>query len=105
MRSVLVLLLLVPPCATPQFGVPRINKPEHPQTELQTLPERRPPDEASLKADYAKSAAEVDEIVKLSHDLKAEMDKGDARALPVHAMQLLGEIEKHARQARRRLKH
>ena len=100
MREVILLVSLL----SSQFGVPRINKPEHPQTELQTLPEQRKPDAATLKADYAKSVADAGELLKLSQELKLAMEQGDYQALPANAVRMLEEIEKRAKGARRRLK-
>lgn len=87
-----------------QFGAPRINKPEHPQVELQTLPERRQPDTAALKADYAKGQADVEKILELANAAKLALDKADPTSLPADAIKLLGEIEKRAKQAHRRFK-
>ncbi len=100
MRQVIFLLSLL----SAQFNVPTITKPEHPHAELEALPEQRKPDEKTLKAEYAKSLTDVTEIVRMSQAAQAELEKGDHQALPANAPRLLGESEKKAKAAKRRLK-
>lgn len=105
MRQVILFAsLLTAPLTAAQFAVPKINKPEHPQVELQPLPDTRPPDAAALKAEYAKCQADIAEILKLAQEAKAAFDKASPTSLPADAVKMLGEIEKRAKQARRRFK-
>ena len=64
----------------------------------------RAPDEAALKEEYAKSVADVAEIVRMAQEAKTMLDKSDPHTLPADAVKLLGEIEKRAKSARRRFK-
>jgi Skp family chaperone for outer membrane proteins len=98
-----VLLLLIP-LLSAQFTVPKITKPEHPQADIQPLPETRRPDEATLKAEYAQSVADVEEILRMAREAKAMLDKSDPHTLPADALKNLSEIEKRAKAARKRLK-
>ena len=97
-------VLLVLSLLAAQFNVPRITKPEHPQADLGTLPEQRRPDEKTLKAEYARSVEDVGEILRMAAEVKGALEKGDHQSLPADAVRMLGEIEKRARQAKRRLK-
>lgn len=96
-------LLVITLCAA-QFGVPQIRKPEHPHTDLQTLPEQRRTDDATMKAEFAKSVAEVSEILRMATEASAAFAKADSQTLPADALKLLAEIEKKAKHVRQRFK-
>ena len=96
MITILVLL-------TAQVAFPRIGKPESPPIVDVGVMEERRPSEKVLRANYAKSAEEVAEIVRLAEEVKTLLDKGDQRTLPSGVVKRLGEIEKRAKSAGARL--
>ena len=103
-QGIFLVSLWIAPFSVGQFNVPVIPKPEHPHAQLESLPDNRWPDEATLKAEYAKSLAEVGDIVRMAREVQAALEKADHQSLPADAMKMLGEIEKRAKSAKRRLK-
>jgi hypothetical protein len=86
-----------------QVAFPRIGKPESPPIVEVVVTEERRPSEGVLQANYAKSSADVAEIVRMAEEAKAMLDKGDHRTLPAGVVKKLGQIEKRARVSGTRL--
>lgn len=74
------------------------------QDEMVRLPDGRNQQEEILKADHQKSLKDADELVKLTGDLKTELEKYDRHVLSLSALKRLDEIEKIARRIRSRYK-
>ena len=68
------------------------------------LPNGRSQTEAILQDDHEKSLEDVAELVKLSQELKAEIEKNDHHVLSVSAVRTAEKIEKLAKRIKNRLK-
>jgi hypothetical protein len=68
------------------------------------LPSGKLQREEILKADHEKSLRDVDQIRKLADALKAELEKNDYHVLSISSLKKTGEIEKLARQVRKRMR-
>lgn len=68
------------------------------------LPSGKSQREAILKAEHERSLGDVDRILKLATELKAEMEKNDYHVLSLSALKKAGEIETLARKVRTRLR-
>ena len=68
------------------------------------LPGGRNQTEEILKADHAKSLEDAGELMKLSEELKIELEKNDRHVLSLSAIKKTEEIEKLAKRIRSRLK-
>ena len=96
MRTALLSLLLAltqPPLDRP----PRGDEPPR-------LPDGRSQTEEILKSEHKKSLRELDEIVKLTEEVKAEMEKHDHHVVSLSALRKLDEIEKRTKRIRGRLR-
>ena len=68
------------------------------------LPDGRSQKEEILKAEHAKSLQDADELMKLSEELKTDLEKHDRHVVSVATLKKLEEIEKLAKRIRGRLK-
>ncbi len=69
-----------------------------------TLPDGRNRNEMLLKADHKASQKDLNQIQKLTDDIKMEMEKNDRHVLSVGTLKKLDEIEKLAKRIRSRMK-
>lgn len=77
-----------------------------PQDERQVrLPSGKLQRDEILKEDYEKTLKEATELVKLSEELKAELEKNERHVLSLQALKKTEDIEKLARRIRQRMKH
>ncbi len=77
----------------------RVDKNDEPR-----LPDGTSQKEAILKADHARSLKDADELIKLSEDLKIDLEKNDRHVLSVGTLKKLDDIEKVAKRIRGRMK-
>jgi hypothetical protein len=68
------------------------------------LPSGKSQRDAILKAEHERSLSDVDRILKLATELKAEMEKNDYHVLSLSALKKAGDIERLARKVRTRLR-
>ena len=68
------------------------------------LPNSRNQREEILKADHEKDLKDAAQLVKLSEDLKIELEKNDRHVLSLSALKMTEDIEKIAKRIRGRLK-
>jgi hypothetical protein len=57
-----------------------------------------------LKADHQKNLEDLTEMMKLTEDLKIELEKGEGQVLSLSALKKVDQIEKLAKRVRGRLK-
>ena len=77
----------------------QVNPPEEPR-----LPDGKSQREAILKAEHEKSLRDAAELLTLSEELKAELEKNDRHVVSVSSLRKTEEIEKLAKRIRNRLK-
>ncbi len=70
----------------------------------QRLPNGRKQSDELLKVEHAKNIEDAASLVKLSEDLKMELEKNDRWVLSLDAIKKTEEIEKLAKRVRNRLK-
>jgi hypothetical protein len=75
---------------------------EEPEQDIR-LPSGKLQREEILKAEHKKSLRDVDQLRKLADELKAELEKNDYHVLSVSSLKKTEEIEKLARQIRKRM--
>ena len=68
------------------------------------LPNGKSQREEILKADHERSLKDAAELIKLSEDLKIELEKNDRHVLSVASLKKLEDIEKIAKRIKSRLK-
>jgi hypothetical protein len=68
------------------------------------LPDGRSQREEILKSEHAKSLDDADELIKLSEELKIDLEKNDRHIVSVKTLRKLDDIEKLAKRIRGRLK-
>lgn len=68
------------------------------------LPDGRLQSEAILQADHEKNLEDAAQLVRLSEELKVELEKNDRHVLSVAALKKTEEIEKIAKRIRSRLR-
>lgn len=68
------------------------------------LPDGRSQKEAILKADHEKSLEDADELMKLSEELKIDLEKNDRHVLSIPTLKKLDEMEKLVKRIRGRMK-
>jgi ATP-dependent helicase/DNAse subunit B len=68
------------------------------------LPDGRLQSEEILKADHATNLKDAGELIRLSEELKIELEKNDRHVLSVSAVKKTEEIEKLAKKIRGRMK-
>jgi hypothetical protein len=68
------------------------------------LPDGRSQKEEILKADHEKSLTDADQLMKLSEDLKIDLEKNDRHVLSVSTLKKLDEMEKLVKRIRGRMK-
>jgi hypothetical protein len=68
------------------------------------LPDGTSQREAILKADHAKSLKDADELLRLTTDLKEDLEKNDRHVLSVATLKKLDDIEKLTKRIRGRMK-
>ena len=74
------------------------------QVDEPKLPSGKSQKEEILKQDHEKSLEDVAELVKLSEELKIELEKNDRHVLSVSSLKKSEQIEKLAKRIRSRLK-
>src|SRR5689334_17516691 len=94
-RAALVLCLT----ALASGQTPRPPEPPDPR-----LPNGRSQKEEILKADHEKSLTDADELMKLSEELKIDLEKNDRHVLSVATLKKLDEMEKLVKRIRGRMK-
>src|SRR5437868_3505039 len=97
--------LLVPFFLLGMFGQrpDRPVPPDAPASEMR-LPNGKLQRDEILKADYDKSLQDAAELIKLSEDLKADLEKNTAFVVSIPTIKKTEEIEKLAKRIRGRLK-
>lgn len=99
MRSALLSVLL---CA---FGAQLPDRPFPPREDQPArLPDGRSQTEEILKEEHKKSLRELEEIAKLSGEVKTELEKNDHHVVSLKALRQLDEIEKRVKRIRGRLR-
>lgn len=78
--------------------------PPRPETPEPRLPDGRSQKEEILKADHAKSLEDAGELMKLSEELKIDLEKNDRHVLSVSTLKKLDEMEKLVKRIRGRMK-
>ena len=68
------------------------------------LPDGRSQKEEILKADHEKSLQDAGELMKLSEELKIDLEKNDRHVLSVATLKKLDEMEKLVKRIRGRMK-
>lgn len=68
------------------------------------LPNGRSQKDAILKADHERSLDDADELMKLSEELKSDLEKNDRHVLSVTTLKKLDEMEKLVKRIRGRMK-
>ncbi len=94
--SILVLCLLFTVLYGQHAGPQEPGPPRLPNGKTQT--------EEILKAEFEKSLKDAGDLVKLSEELKIELEKNDRHVLSLGAIKKTEEIEKIARRIRGRMK-
>jgi hypothetical protein len=85
--------------------VPPNTRPQIPPSEEDPkLPNGKSQREAILKEDHKKNLEEAAELLRLSEEVKADLEKGDRYVVSVKTLKKTEEIEKLARSIRGRLK-
>lgn len=95
-------LLLASACTLAQIPEDRNEKLP---PEQRRLPNGKVQSEEILKADYKKSLDDAAQLVQLSQDVRAELERNDAHLLSLAALKKLDEIDKVSRRLRNRMKH
>lgn len=80
------------------------NRPTEPLPDGPRLPDGRSQREEILKADHEKSLKDADELMKLSEELKIELEKNDRHVVSVSMLKKLDEMEKLVKRIRGRMK-
>lgn len=68
------------------------------------LPNGKSQKEEILKADHEKSLSDADELMKLSEELKTDLERNDRHVLSVGTLKKLDEMEKLVKRIRGRMK-
>jgi hypothetical protein len=68
------------------------------------LPDGRSQSEAILKADYERSKEDVAELVKLSEELRMDLEKNEQHVLSIASLRKVEKIEELARRIKKRMK-
>lgn len=68
------------------------------------LPDGRSQTEEILKEEHKRSLRDLDEVMKLSAEVKTELEKYDHHVVPMKALKQLDEIEKRIKRIRGRLR-
>ena len=104
MRRLLCALLLTASAFTveAQFPNPPNSQAEEPGNIR--LPSGKMQRDEILKADHKKNLEDADELMKLSEELKIEIEKGEGQVLSLAALKKVDQIEKLAKRLRGRIK-
>ena len=94
-----VLALALAIAAAPQQKQPRTI--ENPDI---TLPDGKSQQDEILKADHERDLKDAAQLIELSQQLKAELEKNDRHVLSISSIKKTEEIEKLARRIRGRIK-
>jgi hypothetical protein len=80
--------------------------PPRPQDEQQhgKLPDGRSQTEAILKSDYEQTLKDATELLRLSEELKADIEKNDRHVLSIATLKKTDDIEKLVKRIRSRMK-
>lgn len=81
-----------------------VQQPPEQQQEDVRLPSGKLQKDEILKAEYKKSLQDASDLVKLTQDLKAEMEKNGRYVVSVDAIRKTEKIEKLAKRIRSRMK-
>lgn len=100
----LILLALSAFMVFPQSPFPADRPPHTSNPPSDRLPDGRSRTEEILKADHAQSLKDLDELKKLTEEVKIEFEKNDRHVLSVGALKKLEEMEKLAKKIRSRMK-
>lgn len=85
------------------LALPALSQFPQPEPELK-LPGGKSQKEEILKADYEQSLRDAERLVKLSEELKADLEKQGRHVLSVNTLRKVEEIERLARRIRGRLR-
>ena len=97
--------LLVPALAVVLLAqIPSTTPPNPDSTPETRLPNGRLQKDEILKADHAKSLEDAQELIRLSQELKASLEKNTQYVFSLATIKKTEEIEKVARRIRSRLK-
>jgi hypothetical protein len=104
MRSLICALLLTASALTVEAQLP--NSPQTPADGPGNirLPSGKLQRDEILKAEHQKNLEDASELMKLSEDLKIDIEKGDGQVLSLSALKKVDQIEKLAKRIRGRLK-
>lgn len=103
MVALIPLLLLVAFGQLPDQSVPDPRNPD-PHSSETRLPNGKLQRDEIVKAEYEKSLRDAAELVKLSEDLKADLEKNSAFVVSIPSIKKTEEIEKLAKRIRGRMK-
>lgn len=100
-RIAVGILLLAWAAAQAQFiGERRPQETEQPMR----LPNGKLQSEEIIKADFKKTVEDADELVRLSQEVKTDLEKSTAHVLSMATLKKLDEIDKVTRRMRNRMK-
>ena len=97
LRALILLLILAVPAATQSRREEREDEPAK-------LPNGKSQQEEILKADHVKSLEDADALMRLSAEIKADLEKNDRHILSLATLKKLDEVEKIAKRMRTRMK-
>lgn len=80
------------------------QRPPHKEDEPVRLPDGRSQAEEILKADHKASLKDAAELLRLSEELKIDLEKNDRHVLSISSLKKTEEIEKLAKRIRSRMK-
>ena len=103
MRSIIIVALCLMLGSAGQPPTQPNPTPPGSETEVR-LPNGKSQKDAIAKEDYRKSLEDSRELVKLSEDLEAELEKNDRYVVSLSAIRKTEDIEKLAKRIRGRLK-
>jgi hypothetical protein len=102
-RIVLALTLMCAPVFEQIPPRPAGQQDERPDEDMR-LPNGKSQRDEILKADHEKILRDAADLVKISEDLRAELEKTNFHILPVSALKQLDQIDKLTKHIRTRLK-
>ena len=77
---------------------------QDPEEEPRHLPDGRLQSDAILEADYQKNIEDLDRIVKLTEEVKSELEKNDWYVLSIGSLKKMKEVEDLSKKVRSRMK-
>jgi hypothetical protein len=103
MRSLICVLLLTASALTVEAQLPTPQRPAEEPGNIR-LPSGKLQRDEILKADHQKNLEDASELMKLTEDLKIDIEKGDGQVLSLSALKKVDQIEKLVKRIRGRLK-